>query len=201
MSRKAVFLDLDGTLVVDVPYNVDPERVRLMPDCVDGLRRLHQAGYALFVTANQPGVALGMFPENALLLVEHAIHQHLTAVGVQLAGFRYCPHHPHGREARFSLVCRCRKPAPGLLQDLARDKDVALAESWAVGDLLHDVEAGHRAGARAVHINNGHETEWVMTPLRQPDAVAPHINAAADAILAAARTRAPAPATRPGERG
>ena len=95
--RPAVFLDKDGTLIENVPYNVDPELVRLTPGADEGLRLLHEEGYRLIVVSNQPGVALGYFPESALAAVEARVRQILAAHGVPLAGFEFCPHHPEGR--------------------------------------------------------------------------------------------------------
>src|SRR5215213_422900 len=88
-GRRAVFLDKDGTLVDDVPYNVDPDRIRLAPGAAEGVRTLHDAGYALYVISNQSGVALGYFEEAALRGVEDRLRRLLEGLGVPLAGFRY----------------------------------------------------------------------------------------------------------------
>ena len=165
---RAVFLDKDGTLVKNVPYNVDPAQVRLAPGAAEGLPRLHAAGYRLIVVSNQPGVAHGYFAEPALAAVEERIRTLLDELGVPLDGFFYCPHHPAGRVAPYRCACDCRKPAPGMLLAAARAHRIDLARSWLVGDILDDIEAGRRAGCRTVLIDNGNETEWVLAPLRQP---------------------------------
>ena len=108
-----MFLDKDGTIIENVPYNVNPERIRLNPGAEEGLNRLHRAGYLLFVVSNQAGVARGYFPESALQGVEARLRELLAAFGVPLAGFTYCPHHPEGSVEGLSMVCDCRKPAPG----------------------------------------------------------------------------------------
>src|SRR5581483_10333629 len=115
MPAPAVFLDKDGTLVEDVPYNVDPDRIRLLPGTAAGLRRLHAAGYQLVVVSNQSGVARGYFPESALAAVEARLRELLTSAGVPLAGFYYCPHHPAGAVPAYTVACTCRKPLPGLV--------------------------------------------------------------------------------------
>ena len=180
---RAIFLDKDGTLVEDLPYNVDPKLLRLAPGALDGLRLLRAAGYGLFVISNQSGVARGLFPESALAPVEARLRELLGRAGVALAGFYYCPHHPRGRVAGYALVCRCRKPAPGLVRRAAREHAVELGASWFIGDILDDVEAGRRAGCRTVLIDNGNETEWRLTALRQPDHTAPNLLSAAQFIL------------------
>jgi histidinol-phosphate phosphatase family protein len=165
---KAVFLDKDGTLIEDVPYNVDPARIRLTPGAAEGLRALHAAGYRLFVISNQSGVARGYFPEAALAAVEARLRELLHEAGVPLAGFYYCPHHPEGVVADYAVACDCRKPAPGLIERAAREHGLDQARSWFVGDILDDVQAGRAAGCTTVLLDNGHETEWVLTPERQP---------------------------------
>jgi D-glycero-D-manno-heptose 1,7-bisphosphate phosphatase len=100
--RVAVFLDKDGTLIEDVPYNVDPDLIRLTDGDLDGLRMLHAAGYLLIVVSNQSGVARGYFEESALGAVEARLRAMLGAAGVPLAGFYSCPHHPDGPVARAS---------------------------------------------------------------------------------------------------
>ena len=172
MPVPAVFLDKDGTLVEDVPYNVDPGRIRLAPGAAEGLRLLHRAGYRLFVVSNQSGVARGYFPERALTAVAERLRHLLAGCAVPLAGFYYCPHHPAGAVEEHAVVCACRKPAPGLLLRAAREHGVDLARSWLVGDILDDVEAGRRAGCRTILVDNGHETEWVLRPERVPHRIA-----------------------------
>jgi len=185
VSARAVFLDKDGTLVEDVPYNVDPGRVRLMPGAAEGLQLLAAAGFRLFVISNQSGVARGYFAEEALAGVERRLREFLAGEGVALAGFAWCPHHPQGSVPAYAIACDCRKPSPGLVVRAAREHGLDLARSWFVGDILDDVEAGRRAGCRTVLIDNGRETEWVLTPAREPHYKAADLAEAARIITAA----------------
>jgi len=182
--RGAVFLDKDGTLIVDVPYNVAPEHIRLTHGAAEGLQALHAAGYLLIVVSNQSGVARGFFQEEALVAVEARVRALLGAAGVPLAGFYYCPHHPEGSVGRYAVSCRCRKPAPGMIEQAAREHGIDLTRSWLVGDILHDVEAGRRAGCRTVLLDVGHETAWDLTPDRVPHYTADDLTTAARVILA-----------------
>lgn len=168
MIPRAVFLDKDGTLLEDVPYNTDPSLMRLMPQAAEGLRMLHETGHKLAVISNQAGVARGRFPESALRRVEEGLRDLFASAGVPLAGFYYCPHDPAGCVERYAVSCVCRKPAPGLILQAARDLQVSPADSWMIGDILDDVEAGRSAGCRTVFLDNGHETEWLLTPGRRP---------------------------------
>jgi len=182
-TTAAVFLDKDGTLVHDVPYNVDPALIRLTPGAVEALGLLHAAGYRLIIVSNQSGVARGRFPETALAAVEERLRALLAQRGVPLTGFYYCPHHPDGSVAAYAVACSCRKPAPGMLIRAAREHGIDLSRSWMVGDILNDVEAGHRAGCRSILIDNGNETEWELTPERTPEHIAGDLPGAARALL------------------
>jgi D,D-heptose 1,7-bisphosphate phosphatase len=171
MTSRAVFLDKDGTLVQDVPYNVDPQLIEPAEGALDALRLLGRAGYQLVVVSNQSGVARGLFPETALLPVEEKLRDLFAQAGAELAGFYFCPHHPQGSVSEYAVECACRKPKPGMLLRAAAELDLDLARSWMIGDILDDVEAGHRAGCRSILVDLG--TESLPTdPLRAPDFVA-----------------------------
>lgn len=181
---RAIFLDKDGTLVENVPYNVNPALIELSRHAGPGLQLLRQLGYALFVVTNQSGVARGLFTEAALGPVEHRLAERLAQYGVTLDGFYYCPHSPDGVVSRYAISCTCRKPMPGMLLRAAREHGIDLAASWMIGDILHDVEAGRRAGCRTVLIDNGNETEWKLSPSRTPHLTAPDLYTAATMIAA-----------------
>jgi D,D-heptose 1,7-bisphosphate phosphatase len=183
-SRKAIFLDKDGTLVEDVPYNIDPDRIVFTPGVREGLQKLHQAGYLLIVVTNQSGVARGYFAETALQEVEQYLKRLLAAMDIPLAGFYYCPHHPDGIIPEYTIACPCRKPEPGLLFQAAAELDIDLTQSWFIGDILNDVEAGRKAGCRTVLIDNGNETEWQLNPDRLPHHIVADVAEAAQVILA-----------------
>ena len=180
---KAVFLDKDGTLIPDIPYNVDPDLITLQPESIEGLQRLQEEGYLLIIISNQAGVARGYFTEDKLPAVEQRMAELLAAHALKLSGFYYCPHYPDGSIDGYNIDCQCRKPMPGMLLKAAKDHDIDLAGSWMIGDILNDVEAGNRAGCKTVLINNGNETEWIVGPFRTPTYVSTSINQAAEDIL------------------
>ncbi|HEX2267435.1 MAG TPA: HAD family hydrolase [Actinomycetota bacterium] len=187
MKQPAVFLDKDGTLVENVPYSADPVKMRLCPGAAEGIRMLGEAGFRLFVVSNQSGVARGHFGEHELVGVEARLRTLMGQAGVKLDAFYYCPHHPEGSVAEYSLACDCRKPEPGMILNAGRDHAIDLAGSWLIGDILDDVEAGRRAGCRTILIDNGHETEWRTSPDRTPDHVAANLIEAAEIILSASQ--------------
>lgn len=179
MSSKAIFLDKDGTLVNDIPYNPDPRRVTLCSGAGAALRLLARLDYRFFVVSNQDGVAHGHFGEHDLDGIHHRLSDLLFREQLTLDGFYYCPHHPEGRIKAYSVNCMCRKPMPGMLMRAAREHDIDLHASWMIGDILHDVEAGNRAGCRTVLIDSGNETEWQLGNHRLPNRVVADIYSAA----------------------
>jgi D-glycero-D-manno-heptose 1,7-bisphosphate phosphatase len=181
--NKAVFLDKDGTLIPDIPYNVNPQLITLQADSVQGLKKLQTDGYLLIIISNQSGIARGIFNENKLHAVKAKLEELFIINGLILSGFYYCPHHPQGSVTAYAIDCDCRKPKPGMILQAAIDYDVDLAESWMMGDILNDVEAGNRAGCKTALINNGNETEWVPGEYRVPTLTCKSINEAADNIL------------------
>ncbi|MCJ8208686.1 HAD family hydrolase [Mucilaginibacter sp. RS28] len=186
MTYKAVFLDKDNTLIDDIPYNVNPALITLKPGAIAGLRLLQDKGFKLIIISNQAGVAKGYFREEALADVERRICELLMEYGIHLTGFYYCPHHPEGSVADYAIACHCRKPLPGMLIEAAEKHHVDLSESWMVGDILNDVEAGNRAGCRTILIDNGGETEWIKdNEYREPEQVFNNLAYAAHYIATA----------------
>lgn len=183
MTQPFVFLDKDGTLIDDVPYNVDPTRVRLAHGAPEALRLLRDAGFRLAVITNQPGIARGLFSESAFADLAAYLSTALKRLGVCLDGVYYCPHDPAGVVPSYAVDCFCRKPKPGLILRAARELRADLKRSWFIGDILNDVEAGKQAGCRTVLLDNGNETEWRQSRLRVPDALARDLPAAARLIL------------------
>ena len=181
--NKAIFLDKDGTLIRDIPYNVNPDLITLSDRTIEGLKMLSAAGYQFIVISNQSGVAMGFFDYDELFLVERKIRQLLEASGVQIKEFYYCPHHPQGVVEQYKKHCNCRKPGTGMFRAAAETHAIDLSASWMIGDILDDIEAGNRAGCKTVLINNGNETEWKIDKNRVPDCMVGDINAAATYIL------------------
>jgi histidinol-phosphate phosphatase family protein len=163
--------------------NVDPRRMRLTVGAVAAIRRLARADFRIAVLSNQPGVALGYFPEDALRGVEQRLRELLLQCGASLDCFLYCPHHPDGKRAPYGCQCDCRKPAAGLLVRAMTAMRAHPDRTWMVGDILDDVEAAHRAGCRGILLDSGGETEWQLSPARTPDFVTTTFGQIADIIL------------------
>src|SRR3954467_505034 len=182
-KRKAVFLDKDGTLIPDVPYNVNPDLITLQPGVIEGLDLLQNAGYVFVVISNQAGVARGYFQLDDLEKVKQKIDLLLSVKDIKIEKYYFCPHHPDGKIAQFATACNCRKPMPGMILQALEELNIEASGSWMIGDILNDAEAGNRAGCRTIIIENGNETEWLAGPFRTPDYTAAHFLDAAHFIL------------------
>ena len=147
----AVLFDRDGTLVVDVPYNGDPELVQPMAGARAALERLRSAGVPTAVVSNQSGIARGLLTREQV----DAVNARLQDLVGPLGPVFVCEHGPDDG-------CSCRKPAPGMVLAAARALGVAPETCVLVGDIGADVGAALAAGARAV---------LVPTPVTRPEEV------------------------------
>lgn len=166
---KAIFIDKDGTLIPDIPYNVNVDLISIDPETIKGLQIMKAQGFLLFIISNQPGVAKGYFNEKDLERIKNKIDSLLEPHQIHFSGFYYCPHYADAVVKEYAINCDCRKPLPGLIIKAAEGFQINLSQSWMIGDILNDVEAGKRAGCKTILLDNGHETEWILNSLRTPD--------------------------------
>jgi D-glycero-D-manno-heptose 1,7-bisphosphate phosphatase len=180
--RPAVFVDKDGTLIEDLPYNVDPGRIRLAPGALAGIAELGRAGLPLVVVTNQSGVARGYFEAADLEPVHRHLADIVASAGAELAGFYFCPHLPEGVN-EFAIECDCRKPLPGLVRRAAAELDLDLARSWFIGDAWMDVVAGRAAGCRTILVGPDVRLIPELPAERRPDHAARDFLGAARIIV------------------
>jgi D-glycero-D-manno-heptose 1,7-bisphosphate phosphatase len=136
--RKAIFIDRDGIINEDTGYPYRPEDIRfneqVFPLCDNAAKK----GYLLIVITNQAGVAKGKFTERDV----RALHKWMTGEfkkrGIAIAGFYYCPHHPEGTVPAYRMVCNCRKPKPGMIEQAIKDLNIDVRSSFVIGDKLSD---------------------------------------------------------------
>lgn len=183
MSRPAVFLDRDGTLIEERGYLDRLELLTVFPWTGDALRLLNRAGFATVVVTNQSGVARGLIDEPFLADVHQALDARLAPARID--AYYYCPHLPDAREARYRCECRCRKPGPGLIEQACREMDLDPARSFMVGDRWLDVVCGRAAGTGALLVRSGHGAhEERHPPLdTHPDAILNNLMEAVGWIL------------------
>lgn len=171
VRTPAIFLDRDGTLVEPRHYPRRPDELRLYPGVGDQLHLLQDFGFALVLITNQSGLARGLFERAGLERMHDHLRHRLSEFDVRLDGIYYCPHHPDGIVPELATACACRKPQPGMLFNAANDLQLDLLSSWFIGDILDDIEAGHRAGCRTILVDLGTESLPARSD-RSPDYVA-----------------------------
>jgi D-glycero-D-manno-heptose 1,7-bisphosphate phosphatase len=170
MSQPALLLDRDGTLVHPRHYPTRPSELQIFDGVPEALRVFQEHGWQIVLITNQSGVARGYLSEGELAYLHYYLAADLAQRGVWLDAVYYCPHHPEGSVEPFNVECDCRKPRPGMLTRAAAERNLALERSWFVGDILDDIEAGHRAGCKTALVDLGTEAA-PAAPLRTPELV------------------------------
>lgn len=204
-KNKAVFLDRDGTVSVEMGYihERDLPRYALNEGAAEGMKRLQAAGYKLILVTNQSGVARGYYPESTVHAVHARLEHLLSKQGVKLSGIYYCPHHPEpagpndtgdsdtaGRiegkpVPELAVDCDCRKPGPGMGRQAAKEHDLDLSQCWMVGDKNADLGFAKNLGVKAVLVKTGYGEKTLKKLAEKGEAplVAANLTEAAEIIL------------------
>ena len=156
----AVFLDRDGVLNEERNLISRPEDLQLLPGAAEAVKELNGSDYRTVVVTNQPVLARGDTDEAGLRRIHARLDSELGRLGAYVDALYYCPHHPHagfpGEVPHLKIVCNCRKPATGMIDQAAEALNLDLGRSWLVGDTSSDIEAAHRAGLISILVGTGH---------------------------------------------
>ena len=153
-GAPALFLDRDGTLIVDTDFVRSPEEVVLFPGAAAAVARANAAGWLVVVVTNQSGIARGIISEADYELVARELERQLRASGARLDLQLHCPHFPP-----ISGPCECRKPGLKLYRDAIARLGADPVQSWFIGDRLRDLSPARALGGRALHVLTGARTE------------------------------------------
>jgi len=175
-SRRAVFLDRDGTIMEDSNYVGDVSRVVLIPTATGALKQLQDAGYRLFIVTNQSGVGRGYFSHEDVAAIHAHLDEQFGRAGVRFDRYYICPHHPEDN-------CDCRKPKPKFLLEAAHEYNLDLARCYMIGDRASDIQAGVAAGTKTILVRTGAGRDTQAKQEVKPDFVAEDIGEAATWIL------------------
>lgn len=176
MAVRAVFLDRDGTVIVDPPdLRVDSiEDIKLFPETQEAMRKLSALDYVIVLISNQAGIAEGRFNVHEYYKINNEVIKILELSGVKINGSYFCPHSPEDN-------CECRKPKPAMLLRAAEELDIDLASSWMIGDRESDIIAGLKAGTKTILVQTGNSpvisseaTYTAPTILEAVDYIAKH---------------------------
>lgn len=146
---KLIILDRDGVINEDSDeYIKTPDEFIPIPGSLEAITRLNHAGYMVLVATNQSGIARGYFSMDTLNQIHDKLKRLLNAYGGHVDGIFFCPHGPEDN-------CHCRKPNPGLYEEISQRLDIDLDAVPAVGDSLRDLQAARSVGALPVLVRTG----------------------------------------------
>jgi len=174
--KPFVFIDRDGTLIVEKNYLDDPDGVELIPGAAEALRRLRGAGFGIAVITNQSGVGRGYFDMHRVDAIHERLRELLAAQDARIDAIYVCPHLPEER-------CACRKPGTGLIEDAVRQHTIDLNRSVIIGDKESDIDCGRNAGMTAILVRTGYGGSLEMQIGARADFVAADLLEAAHWIL------------------
>lgn len=159
VPQRAVFLDRDGTLIVDRDNLRNAEGLELLPGVAGAIHELNHHAWRTVVVTNQPVIAKGWCDEAELQRIHNKLETLLGLEHAFLDRIYYCPHHPDsgfaGERAELKVRCDCRKPGIGLVQRAVADLNIDLGQSWLIGDTTTDLETARRAGLRSILVGTG----------------------------------------------
>jgi D-glycero-D-manno-heptose 1,7-bisphosphate phosphatase len=153
--RAAVFLDRDGTLIREVGHLSRPEQLEVLPKVPAALRILRDHGFKLIVVTNQSAVARGLLSELDLADIHDLLRKKLAAEGAFLDAIYYCPHYPGEGQGDYGMVCTCRKPRTGMVDQAAADFGLNRQASYVVGDQATDIDLAVQVGATGILLCDG----------------------------------------------
>lgn len=179
---KLVILDRDGVINEDSDdYIKSPAEWRPIPGSLEAIVKLKHAGFLVVIASNQSGLARGLFDYDTLFAIHDKMTRMLADIGTQIDGIFFCPHGPDDG-------CACRKPKPGLFEDIGRRFGRSIKGSPFVGDSASDIAAARAAGAQPVLVRTGKPIDEAAQ--RADDIhIYDDLAAAADAIINAQPAR------------
>lgn len=145
-NQKAAFLDRDGVINVNYGYVSKAEDITFFPGVFEATKKLQDAGYQIFVITNQSGIGRGYYSEAEFHQLTSWITKQFQQHGVTISDTAFCPHHPEKAHPPYLQVCHCRKPAPGMINQLSEQYKVDKHQSVLFGDKLSDIKAAENAG-------------------------------------------------------
>ena len=159
MNNKLVILDRDGTINQDSDdFIKSPEEWIPLPGALEAIARLNHAGWQVVVASNQSGLGRGLFDMATLNAMHAKMNKHLSAVGGRIDAVFFCPHGPEDK-------CQCRKPLPGLFEQIGERLGMDLKGTHVVGDSLRDMLAGVAVGCTPHLVHTGKGAAFQGQPL------------------------------------
>lgn len=147
LKRPAIFIDRDGTINKEIHFLHEPDKFKLLPEVLEGLKLLQKMKFRLIIVTNQCGIGLGYFSKEDLFRVNSKMLKIFSNNDIIIDKIYFCPH-------SLSEKCNCRKPETGLFIRGKKDLNIDMKQSYTIGDNLTDIEAGKKAGTKTILIGN-----------------------------------------------
>lgn len=164
--RPAIFFDRDGTLNHDTGYTYRIQDLVWINEAREAIKFCNDAGWFVFVVTNQSGVARGYYGENEVSAFHRGMQRDLYALGAHIDAYRFCPHHPGGQVKQYSIPCRCRKPGPGMIEELASSWPIEMENSVLIGNSTADMAAAEAANVKGLLYSGGSLLELVKASMK-----------------------------------
>lgn len=151
MKQKAIFLDRDGVINIEKEYLYKIEDFEFIDGVIESLKYLQKLGYKLFIITNQSGIGRGYYTKEDFLKLTHWMLDTLDEYGIRIEQVEYCPHAPDEK-------CQCRKPNTLMIENILKNHDIDLENSWLIGDKTSDIKCAKNALIKnSIQVQSGHD--------------------------------------------
>lgn len=189
-KNRAVFLDRDGTLILETDYLSSLKQIKFFKNSANAVKLLKERGFKIIVVTNQSGVARGYFTEAFVKKAHRHIKKVLDEQGAKIDAFYYCPHLKYAPVKKYRKSCTCRKPNTGMVMAAKKKYNLDLKNSFSIGDKLADVKLGHNSKMWTILVKTGYgdeEKKLIRDKNEKPDFFADDIYDAAKWIIKKAK--------------
>ena len=174
--NKAIFLDRDGVINHEGHSPVTIKNLKIIPEAIDALKKIPK-DFKKIVITNQGWITGGLLKEEEVHEVHNTILKEFASQSVHIDAFYFCPH-------RNEINCDCKKPKPGMLLQAKKDHDINIEESYMIGDMMRDIEAGKAAGCKkSILIERNYSYELSPNTKIKPDHKVNNIHEAINIIF------------------
>ena len=185
-KQKAIFLDRDGTINKYVGFLRNIDDFELLDGVAEAIKKINESGYLTIVVTNQPVIARGEVSFEELDEIHNRMETLLGKAGAYIDGLYYCPHHPDkgfpGEIKELKIVCNCRKPAIGMINQAVNDYNIDIDGSWIIGDTTGDIQTGINAGLKTALVLTGEAGKDGKYKV-QPDLIADNLEECVKMII------------------
>jgi|SaaInlStandDraft_1057018.scaffolds.fasta_scaffold06828_5 histidinol-phosphate phosphatase family protein len=155
----SIFIDRDGTIIKNVDHLNSINQIKFLKNSLQAIKKFNLNNFLVSIVTNQPVLARGELSEQGLKDIHNYIEWEAGKEGAYFDEILYCPHHPHsgfeGEVIDLKIICNCRKPKTGMIQEFSRKYNIDKKESWFIGDSTADIKCGNDFGVNTILLETG----------------------------------------------